>query len=276
MFGSAFLLIELSLKSFSPILIAFLRVTLAAIILFLYSVLKNYNFHFVCKNFLILFILAMSGTSVPFVLISWAQTIISSSETAILIGFMPLFTIIGSHFFFKYENISLNKVIGFVLGFSSLCILLFDNVVNANPMHYVMPKLAVIFGAFFYALNALLVKKIKNIDPIPLSASVMIISSIQLFFLLVLRFNFEDFNIIYEKESFFALLIMGIFSTGFATVIYYKVIQSYGPNFLSLVNYPIPVFAFFLGVFFLNESTNINAIVSLFLVIISIYVSQKK
>ena len=45
---------------------------------------------------------------------------INSSETGILIGFMPIFTIIGSHYFFKYEQLTANKVFGFILGFIGL------------------------------------------------------------------------------------------------------------------------------------------------------------
>ena len=114
LFGSAFLLIELSLNSFSPIQIAFFRVFFASIFLLIYALLMGYKF--IKKNFILLFILGLSGTTIPFFLISWAQTTISSSETGILIGFMPLFTIIGSHYFFKYENLSLNKILGFILG----------------------------------------------------------------------------------------------------------------------------------------------------------------
>ena len=69
---------------------------------------------------------------------------------------------------------------------------------------------------------------------------------------------------------------MAVFSTAAATVIYYKIIQDYGPSFLSLVNYPIPIFAFFAGVIILGESFNFYSIISLCLVIIGIYISQKE
>jgi len=276
MFGSAFYFIEISLFSFTPLQIAFYRVFIASIMLTIYSLLNNYRFNFIKKNFILLFILGLSGTSIPFFLISWAQIAISSSETGILIGFMPLFTIIGSHYIFKYEKLNFWKILGFVIGFIGLFILLFNNNDSTHYLSNMLSKLAVIFGAFFYALNALLVKKIKNVNAIPLSAVVMIFSSIQL---LALFPFMEETNILfqnYELRSLFSLIIMGIFSTALATVIYYKIINDYGPNFLSLVNYPIPVFAFFVGVIFLNENISFYSIVSLLLVIIAIYVSQKK
>ena len=275
MFGSAFLLIELSLKSFSPSIIALSRVSIAALVLFLYSMLKGYSYGFVKVHFILLFILGLSGTTIPFYLISWAQMTINSSETGILIGFMPIFTIIGSHYFFKYEQLTANKVFGFILGFIGLFVLLINNENSINFEDNIIAKIAVIFAAFFYALNALLVKKIKNIKVIPLSAIVMILSSLQLLFFVLVTYNNNTYTEVIYIDSLIALLFMAIFSTAIATVIYYKIIHDYGPNFLSLVNYPIPIYAFFSGVIFLDENINIYSIISLVLVVIAIYISQK-
>ena len=276
LFGSAFLLIEISLKSFSPSIIAFSRVFLAAIILLFYSLVKKYSFVFIRNNFILLFVLGLSGTSIPFFLISWAQQTINSSETGILIGFMPIFTVLGSHFYFKYEKLNIQTFFGFMLGFLGLFILLLNNDNSISMHNNFLAKFAVILGAFFYALNALLVKKIIGVHVIPLSASVMLFSSFQLFVLLFLNNDFYNINFNFYLDSIISLLIMSVFSTALATVIYYKIIHDYGPSFLSLVNYPIPIFAFFIGVVFLKESANILSIISLFLIIASIYLSQKE
>jgi len=264
MFGSAFLLIELSLISFQPIMIAFYRVTIAAFILYIYSYYKNYSFNFFKDNFKLLFILGLTGTSLPFYLISW------------VIGFMPLFTIIGSHYYFKYEILNFSKIFGFIIGFFGLLILTFHNVSDLAIYGNLLAKFAVILGAFFYALNALLAKKIKDVNAIPLSASVMFLSSLQLLICILL---FDNNGFISQKLEFISvisLLFMGIFSTAIATVIYYKIIHDFGPSFLSLVNYLIPIFAVFLGVVFLNENLSIYAILSLCLVMLAIYISQRE
>ena len=220
--------------------------------------------------------MGLSGTSIPFFLISWAQQTINSSETGILIGFMPIFTVLGSHFYFKYEKLNIQTFFGFMLGFLGLFILLLNNDSSINMHDNFLAKFAVILGAFFYALNALLVKKINGVHVIPLSASVLLFSSFQLFVLLFLNNDFYNINFNFYLDSIISLLAMSVLSTALATVIYYKIIHDYGPSFLSLVNYPIPIFAFFIGVVFLKESANILSIISLFLIIASIYLSQKK
>ena len=104
----------------------------------------------------------------------------------------------------------------------------------------------------------------------------MAFSALQLFVLCIFTYEKAFFIESIYIDSIIALLFMSIFSTAIATVIYYKIIHDYGPNFLSLVNYPIPVFAFFIGVIFLGEEINIYTILSLLLVIAAIYISQKK
>ena len=65
LFGSAFLLIEISLKSFSPVGVAFIRVSIAAILLLILTSYDKYNFSVIKRNFLLLFTLGLTGTS-PF------------------------------------------------------------------------------------------------------------------------------------------------------------------------------------------------------------------
>ena len=137
-----------------------------------------------------------------------------------------------------------------------------------------MSFLAIVLAAFFYATNALLVKKILHIGVLPLSTIVLFFSSIQLVFLLDINEFITLSKNIYAKESI-SLLVLTLFCTAIATLIYYKIIENYGPNFLSLVNYPVPVVAVIIGVIFLNEVFSYNLVLSLFLVLWGIFLSRK-
>ena len=274
LFGSAFSFIELSLERYSPSFIAFFRVFVAFIILSIVCIKRNIKFDFVSNNFILLFILGLTGTTFPFLLISWGQLQLSSSYTGVLIGFMPLFTLLGSHYL-NYEKLNLKKVFGFIIGFGGLVLLSFDSIINIQDnLVYFMSFLAIILAAFFYATNALLVKKILHIGVLPLSTIVLFFSSIQLVFLLDINEFITLYKNIYAKESI-SLLVLTLFCTAIATLIYYKIIENYGPNFLSLVNYPVPVVAVIIGVIFLNEAFSYNLVFSLFLVLWGIFLSRK-
>ena len=73
--------------------------------------------------------------------------------------------------------------------------------------------------------------------------------------LLILYFS-GDRSLSYTQisiKSITSLTLLGVFPTGIATLLWFKIISLKGPLFLSLVNYLIPVWALFIGIFFLNE-----------------------
>ena len=45
-----------------------------------------------------------------------------------------------------------------------------------------------------------------------------------------------------------SLLIQGIFATAIASLLFFKVIETRGPVFLSLINFLVPLIAYFSGV----------------------------
>jgi len=72
------------------------------------------------------------------------------------------------------------------------------------------------------------------------------------------------------------MVILGVFCTAFATIIYFQILQSSGATFISIMNYLIPVWAIFFGVIFFNEDVSWNYLVGLIIVILGIQISQIK
>ena len=71
-----------------------------------------------------------------------------------------------------------------------------------------------------------------------------------------------------------ALLALGLLATGFATVLYFKVIQGPGPAFLSQVSYFVPVWAVFAGAVFLGERIDPSVYLGLGLILSGIAISE--
>lgn len=71
-----------------------------------------------------------------------------------------------------------------------------------------------------------------------------------------------------------AILALGVFSTAIATIVYFRLISSAGPAFVSQLNYLIPLWAVFVGVVFLGEQPQMNQLYALLLILCGITVSQ--
>ena len=77
-------------------------------------------------------------------------------------------------------------------------------------------------------------------------------------------------------KSLFALTLLGVFPTGIATLLWFKIISLKGPLFLSLVNYLIPVWALLIGIFFLNEKINFVIGFGLIFITMGIWLIEKR
>ena len=76
--------------------------------------------------------------------------------------------------------------------------------------------------------------------------------------------------------SIISLILLGVFLTGIATLLWFKIISLKGPLFLSLVNYLIPVWALFIGILFLNEKINFVIGFGLIFITMGIWLIEKR
>jgi len=68
--------------------------------------------------------------------------------------------------------------------------------------------------------------------------------------------------------------VLGLLSTGLATLIYFRLVQGPGPTFLSFVNYLVPPCAVLMGALFLDESVSSSVYVGLCLILSGIAFSE--
>ncbi len=276
MFGSAFMFTKISVQEYPPAIVAGGRIIIAAIVLIVLSLFRGNSFSFIKGHWLLLAALALFGCSLPFYLISWGQQTVDSSIAGILMAIMPLTTIVLAHFFVSGELLTTNRVIGFVLGFVGILIL-FGPTALANfdaDMDRLIAMLAILAGAVSYAINTIIAKRLPNESFVALSAVVMTFASIIM--LPAIFFIEQDWQFDIQSIEFWSLILLGVFPTAFATIIYFAVIARVGPSFLSQINYLIPIWAVIIGILFLNETVGLNAIMALIIILCGIAIAQRK
>ncbi len=276
MFGSAFMFTKLAIQVFPPAIVASGRIIIAALMLLAVALLKRESFSFLRNTWPLLIALAFFGDCLPFYLISWGQLTVDSSIAGILMAIMPLTTIVMAHFFVKGEHLTKNRVIGFLLGFLGILILLGPAALAKldSQGNTFFAMLAILGGAVSYAVNTILAKQLPNESFLAISTAVLVIASLMM---LPLLFTTEyEWQIKLLSIELLSLLLLGLFPTAIATIIYFAVIARVGPSFLSQINYLIPVWAVFMGIIFLNETVEVNALVALAVILLGIAVAQRK
>ena len=276
MFGSAFMFTKIAVQEYPPTIVAAGRIIIAAILLVIFSIIRRDSFAFIKRHWHLLIALAIFGNCLPFYLISWGQQTVDSSIAGILMAIMPLTTIVLAHFFVPDEPLTINRIIGFLLGFVGIIVLFAPRAfVNFEAdVNWFLAMLAILAGAICYAVNTIIAKRLPNESLVAMSAAVLVVAS--LIMLPTTLLSNQDWMFTVRSIEFASLVLLGIFPTALATVIYFSIIARVGPSFLSQINYLIPVWAVIIGILFLNEKIGINAIIALVIILLGIAIAQRK
>ena len=269
--GVNFLFIKLAVSEVGPITNVFLRLIMAAVILYFFMILTG-NKLILKTNYLIFyFSIGALGLSIPFFLISSAEQYIDAGLAGVLMSPMPLLTLALSALILKNEKINFLKVLSFLIAAFGLIVLFgFENLSQLGGKDKIefYSQLAVLLAATCYGLNAIISKLVPDINFISLAtgttiASVIIIFPFAIFFE---PFWLENFSM----KSVLAISVQGVFATAIANLLFFKIIQLEGPVFLSLINFMIPLIAYFSGVIFLGEIIRVNVLVSLAMILFAL------
>ena len=275
--GGAFTLNKFALEVYSPEILVTARLLIASIILvgFVLIISKRIDIEF--SNWRYYFFMSIIGIVAPFLLISYGQIGIDSSLAGILMSTMPISTLILSHFFLDDENMTKKKLIGFLVAFIGIIILIMpeESIVEDNFIDGIYSELMVISGAILYSFAAVYGKRFKITNPLNASTGVILYSAIIMG--IYIMFNFDLTPSSYgNSEHLAAVIILGVFCTAIATIIYFQILQSSGATFISIMNYLIPVWAILFGVIFFQEDVSWNYFAGLVIVIFGIQLSQNK
>ena len=275
--GGAFTLNKFALEVYSPEILVTARLLIASIILvgFVLIISKRIDIEF--TNWRYYFFMSLIGIVAPFLLISHGQIGIDSSLAGILMSTMPISTLILSHFFLDDENMTKKKLIGFLVAFIGIIILIMPekSIVEDNFIDGIYSELMVISGAILYSFAAVYGKRFKITNPLNASTGVILYSAIIMG--IYIMFNFDLTPSSYgNSEHLAAVIILGVFCTAIATIIYFQILQSSGATFISIMNYLIPVWAILFGVIFFQEDVSWNYFAGLVIVIFGIQLSQNK
>jgi drug/metabolite transporter (DMT)-like permease len=199
-------------------------------------------------NFWPLMVVAALNSAFPFVLLAFASISLPAGFTSILNTTSPLFGAVVAAIWLK-ESITVNQVIGFVLGVVGVVILMGWQGFAATPA-VVMACVASLVAALMYALAAPYIKqKLSGISPLTLAT----VSLLGAALILLPAVPFTIPPAFPGPKIIFAVLALALFSTSLANVLYFRLIQNIGPTKALTVTFLIPAFAMIWGALFLQE-----------------------
>ena len=269
--ASAFFNIKVATYSYGPLTIAFLRIFFGAIPVVALCLYKKIKIEAFSKDWYWFASIGLINLVIPFFLIAYGVQKVQSNLAAILMASTPLSATVLAHIFTKNEKINFTKVIGVLVGFSGIVFLFSDNVL-INEKN-VLSALSILVGSTFYVIGGLLTIKISNKKNENVTSSILIWATI---FLLPFAMYLEKPWMLNPRlDSTISVIYLGIFATGFAWLLRFRILIKNGLVFQSQVAYLIPIFGVILGYVFLKELITPKVLVALIAVIIGIYLVKK-
>ena len=269
--ASAFFNIKIATYSFGPITIAFLRILFGSIPVILLCLFKKIKIEAFSKDWYWFALIGFINLVIPFFLIAYGVKSVQSNLAAILMATTPLSSTILGHFYTKNEKFNFVKTLGVLIGFAGIVYLFSDNIlINENNFK---SALLILLGSTCYVIGGVLTLKISKKKNENVTGSILIWAII---ILIPLVSYFEKpWTLNPSIQSTISVIYLGMFATGIAWLLRFRILKNNGLIFQSQVAYLIPIFGIILSYIFLGELITYKVLISLTLVVIGIYFVNK-
>lgn len=251
LWGGSFFFAEVALRGLPTFTVVFLRVALGAMalwVVFWMTVPKAQRTGLPWKDFAIMGLL---NNAIPFSLLVWGQTQISSSLASIINATTPFFTVLVAHVLLADERMSRTKVIGVSAGFAGIVVLMGPGTLRGGDVG-LAGQLACIGAAVSYALAATFGRRFAKVTPLATATGQVTCSSVLLLPLVCLvdqpwALAMPGWDVIGS------VIGIAVGSTAFAYILYFRILQVAGATNVALVTFLVPVSAIVLGTLILGE-----------------------
>jgi drug/metabolite transporter (DMT)-like permease len=272
--GSSFLWIKIALQEIGPISLVALRLLFGMIGLLVVVAYNRPKFPDTRRLWMVLAILGMINTALPFVLISWGQQFIDSAVAAILNSTVPLFTMVLAHWYLQDDRLTIQRVIGLFIGFIGVVVLLIRDL-DGGTQSSLLGQVAVLMAAICYAFSSVFARRnAKGVSPI-IQAFVPLLGADALMWMLVPLIE-SPVALPDLPLTWMAVIWLGLVGSCIAYLLYFYLLHAIGPTRTTMVTYTFPVLGVALGVFFLNETLDINLVLGAALVVGSIVIINRR
>jgi len=271
--GSSFLWIKLGLDALSPGQMVFGRVALGALVLGVIALARRTALPRGGRMWAHLVVYVFFANVLPFTLFAVGEQTVDSGLTGVINSTTPLWAVPCTLLFGGVRRISLNTVIGLVVGFAG--VLLIFSPWEATGINLGGAAICLVAAAS-YGVGVVYAGRFlanKGVAPGGLAAAQMLTATVMAAFVL----PFDGLQPIrWDVPALLAVVVLGVFGTGFAFLIQHAQIAKEGPTAASMVAYLLPVVSVLLGVVFLHEALTVREALGMVIVLVGVGLTKRK
>lgn len=264
-FGSSFLFIEIIVPEVPPVTLAMARSAVSLVALM--AVLRFGGYRLPAPGRIWLHLAALGATAqvVPMVLLSWGQRYIDSGLAGIILGSVPVVTLVLAHLYMHDERMSARSLLGALIGFSGVVA-----VIGAGALSHaddaILAEFAVFVAAVGIAVANIIARRNGHLAPVVLAAGAQAASVAMLapLSLLVDR----PWTLHPSSAVLGSLVVLGVVGSAMPSLLFFRLLMRVGAARASLAAYLVPLVAVVLGALVLDERLAWSALAGMVLILI--------
>jgi len=270
-------LIKFQLGYVDPLVSVFYRFLIAAIIIFIYLVIKNKNLKFSINHHFWFLFFGTCLYSINYVFFYLSNTYLISAFPAIVFSTVVIMNILGEKFYFNKKP-SLKTLIGAIIGMIGIIIIFNEEIFNFSLSEGTHIGLFLALIGTFCASTGNMVHQRNlnnNFPPIQTIAYAMLYGSLVTLFVTKIR----GAELLFENSVSYisSLLYLAIFGSIFAFISYLKLLEKVGPGRAGYVGVVMPVLALIISTIFEKLEWQTDLIIGLPILIVGavLVINQK-
>jgi drug/metabolite transporter (DMT)-like permease len=263
--GSSYLFIKIGVETLEPFTLIAGRLAIGTAVLAVVLRLSGQGLPRSRSVYGHLVVMALVGVVIPFSLITWGEQSIDSALAAILNGSVPLFAIVLAALVLSDEPITVNRLVGLLVGFGGVVALTAPDL-RAGFGGSLLAELALIGSAVAYAASGVYARRfVRDVPPIT-NAFLEVGFAFVITLALAAAFG-HPLRTHLEPSSVLAVIWLGLVGSGLAYLAFFWLLSRWGATRTSMVAYLLPVVGIALGVLVRHETVTLLTVLGAGMVI---------
>ena len=255
LWGASFLFLRIATPEFGAIALIQVRVLVAALFLlpiWYFREAKRTKKQ-VQQYWRPLLVVGLLNSAIPFVLFAYSTLYITGGYASVINSTVPTWGALVAWFWLGNKP-GFDSTVGLAIGIVGVIILVSGSLTGSlggvsNGV------LAALCAAFLYGVAANYTSvKLTQVSPLTISTMSLVAASLVLLPLTIVYLPTQSISL----QAWIAVLAMGVFCTGFANILYFRLIANIGSTKAITVTFLIPIFGTIWGVLFINEAVSID------------------
>jgi drug/metabolite transporter (DMT)-like permease len=265
--GTPYLFIRIAVEYVEPSVMVALRVALAAVLLLPVALMRG-QFRGIRPYLPWIGVFALVEITGPFLMLGYAETVLASSTTALLIAAVPIVAAVLARSLGLDARLGGIRVLGLAIGITGVAVLVgFD--IPGDQWWAVGAAAITVVG---YALGPIVIST-KLSDAPPLAVISLALAANAIVYAPIAWVQRPTEAV--PASAWWSIAVLGVLATAIAFLIFFALVAEVGPSRMTVITFLNPAVAVLLGVVVLSEPITLGLILGFPLVLLGSYLATR-